>query len=357
MVPAPTIQTDLREPHGSGMHVGGLPEISQAPRCPMGLQSVEDAVEAFLLSRRVASCSAATLRIYEANLGRFARVVGLPTPLADVGTLAIQHYLVGLHETMKPISAGQHDRNLRAFFRWALATGLLASDPMRGIPRPRIPLPLPDVPTEEELRTVLMSCTATFEGVRNRAVILAMADAGLRAGEVARVRVRDWNRAELSIIVRSGKGRKDRVTFVSTTTAAAIRSHQAMRQGAADSDPLFADAQGRPLRLRHLVQILHRLSARAGLPPERRLHPHTLRHFAATSWLRNGVGLDHVRRLLGHASVAMTLRYSSLVAADLQRAHREAAAIERVVAGWAPRARSPRPSRMRDPAMMLVSGR
>jgi integrase len=66
----------------------------------------------------------------------------------------------------------------------------------------------------------------------------------------------------------------------------------------------------------------------------------------ATSWLRNGIGLDHVRRLLGHASVAMTLRYSSLVAADLQRAHREAAAIERVVSGWLPRTRS-RPPRMR----------
>ncbi len=164
--------------------------------------------------------------------------------------------------------------------------------------------------------------------------------------ELVRIRVRDWNPAELSIIVRSGKGRKDRVTFVSTTTLEAIRHHQTMRPGSVDCDPLFADAHGRPVRPRHLVQILHRLSARAGLPPNRRLHPHTLRHFAATSWLRNGVGLDHVRRLLGYASVAMTLRYSSLVAADLQRAHREAAAIERVVSGWLPRTRSRPPRTM-----------
>jgi site-specific recombinase XerD len=78
------------------------------------------------------------------------------------------------------------------------------------------------------------------------------------------------------------------------------------------------------------VTILHRLSAKAGLPPHRRLHPHALRHFAATSWLRGGAGLDEVRRLLGHESLNTTLRYSSLVGADLQRAHKKAGAIERL---------------------------
>ncbi len=76
------------------------------------------------------------------------------------------------------------------------------------------------------------------------------------------------------------------------------------------------------------MQILHRLSAKAGLPAHRRLHPHALRHFAATGWLRSGAGLDEVRRVLGHESLTTTLRHSSLVGADLQRAHRKAGAIE-----------------------------
>lgn len=62
----------------------------------------------------------------------------------------------------------------------------------------------------------------------------------------------------------------------------------------------------------------------------RRLHPHALRHFAATSWLRGGAGLDEVRRLLGHESLSTTLRYSSLVGADLKRARKMAGAIERL---------------------------
>jgi site-specific recombinase XerD len=290
---------------------------------------LREAAEMFLLSRR-ANCTPATISIYESNLGRFVSALGPDTPISDAGMLAIQRYLVGLCERMKAVSADQHDRGLRTFFRWAMDMGLVANDPMHGIPRPRIPLPLPDIPTEDELRAVLASCPATFEGVRNRAMILTMADAGSRAGELVRARVRDWDPVELSIFVRLGKGRKDRKTFVSPTTAEAIRQHLAMRLGVGDIDPLFVDALERPLTRRHLVQILHRLSARAGLPRDRRLHPHALRHFAATSWLRNGMGLDHVRRLLGHTSISMTIRYSSLVAADLQRAHREAAAIERL---------------------------
>lgn len=58
--------------------------------------------------------------------------------------------------------------------------------------------------------------------------------------------------------------------------------------------------------------------------------PPALRHYAATSWLRGGAGLDEVRRLLGHESLTTTLRNSSLVGGDLQRAHRKAGAIERL---------------------------
>ena len=98
-------------------------------------------------------------------------------------------------------------------------------------------------------------------------------------------------------------------------------------------DFLFVDARNRPLKKRHLAQILHCLSQRVGLTPHRWIHPHALRHFAATSWLRNGVGLDEVRRLLCHESLSTTLGYLSLVSSDLQAAHKRAGAIERMRLG------------------------
>ncbi len=194
----------------------------------------------------------------------------------------------------------------------------------------RTPKTLPDVPTEDELRAVLAACPDTLEGIRNRTLILALADSGLRAGELSRLLVEDWRAADRGLFVRGGKGRKDRVASIGATTTRALKAWLARHPAPSSESFLFTDRHGRPLKYRHLVQILHRLSQKAGLPAHLWLHPHALWHYAATSWLRGGAGLDEVRRLLGHESLNTTLRYSSLVGVDLQRAHRRAGAIERL---------------------------
>jgi site-specific recombinase XerD len=220
-------------------------------------------------------------------------------------------------------------RTLKTFLRWCVETKALPENPLRGFTM-RTPKTLPDVPTEDELRAVLAVCPDTLEGVRNRAMILVLADAGLRASELTYLLVEDWRPSNRTLFVRSGKGRKDRVAFVGPTTTRALKAWLARHPAPSGEAFLFCDREGRPLKYRHLVQVLHRLSRKAGLPATRRLHPHALRHFAATSWLRGGAGLDEVRRLLGHESLNTTLRYSSLVGADLARAHKKAGAIERL---------------------------
>ncbi len=220
-------------------------------------------------------------------------------------------------------------RTLRTFFRWAVDSGSLTSNPMQGL-KLRTPKTLPQVPTEDEVAAVLRALPDTFEGVRNRAMVLVLADAGLRASELVRLLVEHWQPAQRALVVRGGKGRKDRVAFVGPTTARALKTWLARHPEPAGESFLFVDRRGRPIKPRNLVLIPHRLSRREGLPRQRWLHPHALRHFAATSWLRAGMGMDEVRRLLGHESLNTTLRYSSLVAKDLQTAHRRAAAIERL---------------------------
>jgi integrase len=82
----------------------------------------------------------------------------------------------------------------------------------------RRPKTLPQVPTEDELRAVLAACPETLEGMQNRAVLLLLADSGLRAAEVLRLLVKDWRPSDRGLFVRAGKGRKDRVAFVGSTT-------------------------------------------------------------------------------------------------------------------------------------------
>src|SRR5579883_613067 len=285
-----------------------------------------DLVQAFLAAKRVAGCSTRTLANYGYWLEKFAGCAG-PSP----DSLAVHRFMTTLQEAGLSVSS-RHTalRTLRAFYRWARRAGLVEQDPTATVEL-RLPKTLPHVPTDEELRAVLRACPDTFTGRRNRALLLVMADTGLRASEVLNLLVEDWNPMERSLFVRRGKGSKDRTVFASPTTARALRDYLSMRRSLAREDFLFTDESNRPLKRRHLVAILYRLSARAGLPPNRRIHPHSLRHFAATSWLRHGMTLEETRRLLGHETLSTTLRYSSLVGADLQRAHRRVGAVERAL--------------------------
>jgi len=281
-------------------------------------------VEAFLLTKQVAGCTSTTLKAYRCWLDQLVTFTGEPS------ALTVRAFFARLQERgLSPSRQHQAYRTLKTFFRWCVATGVLREDLLRGLTM-RTPKTLPDVPTDDELRLVLLACPDTLEGLRNRVVLLVLADSGLRASELLHLLVEDWRASDRGLFVRAGKGRKDRVAFIGPTTTRALKIWLAHHPQPTPEAFLFTDRQGWPLKYRHLVQILHRLSVKAGLPTHRRLHPHALRHFAATSWLRGGVGLDEVRRLLGHESLSTTLRYSSLVSADLRRAHKGASAIERL---------------------------
>ena len=283
---------------------------------------LQAAVASFLLTKRVSDCAGSTLCIYERWIGQCLAAAPAAAPLE------VHRFFVGL-QALSDSSRHQAYRSLKTFFRWCVETGVLAETPLRGFTM-RTPRTLPDAPTDDELRALLRACPATLEGVRNHTLILVLADSGLRASELLHLVIEDWRPLDRGLFVRAGKGRKDRVAFVGPTTARMLKRWLAHHPAPAPEAFVFVDRRGRPLHRRHLVQIFHRLSRKAGLPTHRRLHPHALRHYAATSWLRGGAGLDEVRRLLGHESLDTTLRYSRLVGADLARAHRLAGGIERL---------------------------
>lgn len=290
----------------------------------------------FLTSKRVSGCSTRTLQVYQWWLNVLLReTAGQLTPLT------VQAFFARLRErNLSASTIHQAYRTTKTYFRWCLSVGALTENPLRGF-AVRTPRTLPTVPTDAELRAVVGACSDDTLGLRNRALVLVMADAGLRASEVLHLLVEDWKPSDRSLFVRSGKGAKDRTVFVTPTTARAIREYLSTRRILASEDYLFTTDDGQPLHVRHLVQTLHRLSKRAGIEITRRLHPHALRHYAATSWLRNGMGLEEVRRLLGHSTLSTTLRYSNLVSADVAAAHKKAGALERL------HLTEPRPIRVR----------
>jgi len=277
----------------------------------------------------VAGCSGRTLEGYGANLARFRRNTAINSP-EEATLLAIQSYLSGLRERMKPISVHQHFRALKTFFNWCHETGLLNEHPMRGL-RMKIPNTLPRVPEDDEVRKLLRACSDTFEGRRNRALIALLADSGLRISEALHLRIEDVNFATRSISVRGGKGGKDGVGFFGAETTQYLRAWLGRRRESTPEDYLFVDRGGRTLSRGHATHILHRLSVRAGLP--RKVGPHALRHYAATAILRHTGDLELVRQVLRHETLTMTLRYARLTRPDVSAKFRRASPLDNLRAG------------------------
>ncbi len=268
------------------------------------------------------------MQTYEAALARFERTVG-GAALVDVTASLVQQHLTVLRAQVSPITTHQHFRVLRTFFRWCQEAGL-ANNPMAGMTM-RTPKTLPRVPEDEEVRRLVAACDDSFEGRRNRALVSLLADSGLRISEALRLRVEDVNFAARTLSVRGGKGGKDGVGFFGAETAKALRDWLGTRRDAMAEDFLFHDREGRPLSRNYGSHLLHRLSERAGLP--RKVGPHALRHYAATSILKQTGDLELVRQVLRHETLAMALRYAHLTKPDVSRKFRRASPLDNLRAG------------------------
>lgn len=285
-------------------------------------------VEMFLANRRASGCSDRTLEVYAWNLRRAEEATG--RPLTSSRSTDIEQYLASLHERMQPISVHQIFRTLRTFFTWCARVGLIQESPMRGLIM-KAPRTLPHVPSEDAVRALLAACSDTVEGRRNHALVALLADSGLRIGEALRLRVADVNFATLTLMVRGGKGGGDGVGYFDLDAAQALRQWFKLRGGLAADDYVFSDRQGRPLSRSHGTHILHRLSARAGLDPK--IGPHQLRHYCATSILRQTGDLELVRRVMRHESLAMSLRYAHLATSEVSTKFRRASPLNNLRAG------------------------
>lgn len=123
------------------------------------------------------------------------------------------------------------------------------------------------------------------------------------------------------LLVRSGKGRKDRAVPFSVVTAKAIRRYVLKSRPNAASPHLFISKRGTALRPNSLLQLIERIAAAANVD---HAHPHKFRHTFAVNYLRNGGDPLTLQRLMGHSTLAMTNEYVNLVTGDLLRGHQTA---------------------------------
>lgn len=194
---------------------------------------------------------------------------------------------------------------LRHFFRFSKVEPEPTSE-LKAVRGTRF---LPTVLSIEEVRAL---CEVTTNP-KHRAILSLMYSGGLRLSECATLRVEDIDSKRMLVRVRSGKGRKERYTLLSHAALGILRRYVGYRR---PQDWLFEGHQGH-LGTGSISKIVRTAATEAGV--DKRVSPHTLRHSFATHLYEAGVDLRLIQKLLGHACLRTTLRYTHVSQAVLRK--------------------------------------
>ena len=167
---------------------------------------------------------------------------------------------------------------------------------------PKVPRMLPSVLSREEVVRLLDSTV----NLKHRAVLSTLYSTGMRAAELRQLKVSDIDGPRGLVLIRHGKGGRQRYVMLSTQLRDILRSYWRWRK---PQDWLFPSAQRptHPLDVSALRKICHAAGKRAGIP--RRVYPHLFRHSFASHLLEDGVNLRRIQVLMGHASIKTTAKY------------------------------------------------
>ncbi len=213
---------------------------------------------------------------------------------------------------------------LRHFAAHLQREGLLEIDLLPALELPRQLQHLPETLSESDVEKLLaVEVPATPLGRRDRALLEVLYASGLRASELAGLRLENYLLEEQLLRV-IGKGNRERVVPIGRQAMTALDAW--LEQGRAElvqpktGGELFLGEHGRRLTTARIWQIVRELAARAGL--KQKVWPHLLRHSFATHLLTHGADLRAIQEMLGHASLATTQVYTQVDQARLRDVHR-----------------------------------
>jgi site-specific recombinase XerD len=252
--------------------------------------------------------------------GRSGQVAVLPSVEPQVGSATINRKLSAVssfyqHQARHGIDLGE------LLVTWVASGGRSAWKPFlhhisKGMPQQRraislkVPRKLPRVLTSGEVQSVLDACTR----LRDRLLFAVLYDTGMRIGEALGLRHEDLAAAEREVTVTArvnanrarAKSGRSRTVPVSGDLLRLYADYLHEEYGDLDSDYVFVnlwgDPRGHAWSYPAVYDLVVRLRQRTGTD----FDPHWFRHTAATRMLRDGVPLEVVSTLLGHASVTTT---------------------------------------------------
>lgn len=214
---------------------------------------------------------------------------------------------------------------IRAFFKWLARENLILFNPAADLELPRGEKRLPaNILSPDEVETILAGPDlATPQGLRDRAILETLYATAIRRLELIRLSVFDVDYGRRLLIIRRGKGAKDRIVPTGERALGWIGAYrdEARPQLVAgrDEGTLFLTSKGAPLQPKKLTGRIGAYVAAADLGKAGSCH--IFRHTAATLMLENGADIRFIQAMLGHESLDTTQIYTNVAIGKLAAVH------------------------------------
>lgn len=193
---------------------------------------------------------------------------------------------------------------------------------IRYIPRPEgLPRHLSVEESQRLEDFLLQRLNTTDPGLRlENACLLVLLHSGLRAGECVDLRFQDLDLSGKRLVVRQGKGQRDRLVYLSDHACQAIQAYlSAQGSPRRQTDLVWLQKNGKPISTAWLRDHVAQVGLAVGIE---NLFPHRLRHTCATRLLNAGMDITRIQKLLGHETVSTTMIYARVQDATVEADYR-----------------------------------
>jgi site-specific recombinase XerD len=269
-------------------------------------------VREWLAELRVMGRSEQTINWYRQKMAWYLDHEGGPATLDGLTSAEIKRLLGSLIDrNLAPNTIHGFFEVVRAFANWALREGFPVDPAMIRMRPPKVPETELETYNPAQQEAVLAAAAPGWPSL----AVQILLGTGMRVGELAALAVEDYESdGDVGFLkVRKGKGAKFRRVPISARLRREVDRYVNRYRGEAETNSLLLRADGAPVAIVTVGYLLKRIKLRVGF----KVHAHKFRHTFATEYLRNGGDIERLRRILGHSSYVMVMRYLHLDKGDL----------------------------------------
>ncbi len=256
-----------------------------------------------------------TINVYAERLGYLARhLEGKGVDIEDVRKQDIQDYLLALIRVASEETVNGRIQAMQRFWNYLEQEGIWKKpNPMHRVKRIKIEKKLKEVVSEDDISKVISVVNKnSFIGFRNVTMLLWFFDTMIRRNELITLTLENVD-LKSGIIKVYGKGRKSREVAMGAKMVKTMHFYLNRWRQDIPGDLVFCTHDGKTLDKDNVRHIIFRMGKKAGI----HLHPHLLRHSAATWFIRHGGSPALLQRIMGHASPVVTAGYTHLNSQDI----------------------------------------